>query len=116
MGAISRSRRSRAWAILLGYNAPFVLWTVAAVVRAWTGSGGWWPCPVAALLGWCPSCGLTGAYAALLSGRGVASAWFAVVFGGFVANAAWSVVRAWRAGSPSRTAGLGGPERTDHLC
>jgi len=97
MAASSRSNRSRAWAILVGYNAPFVLWTAAAAVRALIGGGSWWPCPVRALLGWCPACGLTGAYAALLGGRGVQSAWFLAVFVAFVANAGWSLVRARRA-------------------
>ena len=56
--------------VLVIHNVPFAVWTAYAAYRAissgGTGAGGW-PCPVQVVFHWCPSCGLTGAYARLLS-------------------------------------------------
>lgn len=92
----STSRRARAAAVLAGYNLPFIAWTGAAVVRALGHGNIPWRCPVGALLGWCPACGLTHSYAALLRGEGLQNPWLGVVLVGFVVNLAWSLVKAGR--------------------
>lgn len=86
------SVQRRAWDILVGYNLPFTLWTLFAMlrpaipVRAWS-------CPVQAGLHFCPSCGLTGAYAQLLRGNGIDDYSLAPVLAAFAVNGLWSIVK-----------------------
>lgn len=79
-------RRRRAWAILAGYNLPFVLWSGYALYRVFEPGASLF-CPVRAVLGWCPSCGLTGEYATILSGHAPHHELIWVVLAGFVVNA-----------------------------
>ena len=95
--------RRRAAAVLIGYNLPWACWTAYAIVLALGPGVGGWPCPVHALLGWCPSCGLSHAYADLLRGEG-AGWWLATVLLLFAANAAASLARARRVSAASTTA------------
>ena len=92
----STSGAARAAAVLAGYNFPFIAWTGAAIVQALDLGGLPWRCPVEALLGWCPACGLTHSYAALLRGEGLQNLWLGAVLAGFVVNLAWSLVKAGR--------------------
>jgi hypothetical protein len=96
--------------IILGHNLPLLLWSAAAVARVFGPAGPGFPCPVKALLGWCPGCGLTDAYARFLSGRGIDNPWFAVVFAGFLGNLAWSLVKAGRVSPGGTKAGRTGAE------
>jgi hypothetical protein len=82
----------RVAAILIGYNLPWLAWTAYAAVLAIAPGTGGWSCPVHAMLGWCPSCGLTHAYADLLRGGG-AGWWLSTILLLFVANALMSL---WR--------------------
>jgi hypothetical protein len=93
---------SRRAALLLGYNLPFMCWTAYAAWRAWGGPGLGF-CPTHALLGWCPSCGATTAYAAWLRGAGRPEPFFFLLIVGFVALAIWSVVRCQRLTRDLRT-------------
>ena len=87
--------RARRRSILIGYNLPWLLWTGFALLRPELGMLARWECPVRALIGWCPGCGLTRGYAEFLRGEGLSSPWLAVVLAGFVANAIWSIALAW---------------------
>lgn len=80
------------WPILLGYNAPFALWTAYALAKPLLGSQGAW-CPTHALLGWCPTCGLTGRYAELLYSGRLPDAWTCCILAAFLATAGWSIFR-----------------------
>jgi hypothetical protein len=88
-------RRRRAWAILAGYNLPFALWSGYALYRVFA-PGAALGCPVRAVLGWCPSCGLTGEYATILSGHAPKHALIWVVLAGFAVNALVSVLKVRR--------------------
>ncbi|MHB0939825.1 MAG: hypothetical protein ACYC6A_25805 [Armatimonadota bacterium] len=48
-------------------------------------------CPVHALLHWCPGCGLTSAYALLLTEGRIVDLKFLVVWGAMLFNLLWSV-------------------------
>ena len=87
-----KATESRGIRILLGYNLPFLLWTMGAVLLAVTGSAPHFPCPLQSLLHFCPACGLTREYAAFMKGS-TASPYFLVVFGLFILNTAWSLVK-----------------------
>jgi hypothetical protein len=76
---------------LLGYNLPLVLWTLAALFQVWTGHGIFNMCPVHKLLHWCPGCGLTRAYAVLLTEGRIIDMKFLIVWGALLFNALWSV-------------------------
>jgi len=89
----SVSRKHRAWQVVIGYNLPFVLWTLFALLQTAAPVGGW-PCPVQAVLHVCPSCGLTGAYTQFLRGGGMVDWRLGVVLMGFAANGAWSIAKA----------------------
>ena len=92
--------------LVIVHNLPFAAWTTYAVYRAiisdGTGAGGW-ACPVQEILHWCPSCGLTGDYARLLTsfwiGRpGIGdNQWLQAILAGFLVNAGWSLHLARRA-------------------
>lgn len=86
------SLQPRAWHVLVGYNLPFTLWTAFAMLRRAVPVRTW-ACPVQAAFHFCPSCGLTGAYADLLRGNGIDDYWLAVVLGGFAANGMWSIIK-----------------------
>ncbi|MEX0702952.1 MAG: hypothetical protein WD069_12730 [Planctomycetales bacterium] len=89
-------------AILLGYNLPWLLWTLAALAIA-AGSGGVpGPCLTARWLGWCPGCGLTREYAQFLRGEGLPGAWAGAILAGFVLNAAVSLWKAHRVAARGR--------------
>ena len=89
----------RALAILIGWNLPWILFTAyALVVLAWSGPAGW-SCPIDHVLGMCPGCGSTRAYADLLGGRAPGTWWIVPVLNGFAINAVWSVVKAARVGA-----------------
>ena len=97
----SRSNsRSRAIGIVIGYNLPFALWTAAAVYKAIGLAVGLWPCPINAIFGWCPGCGMTRTYAALLCGEGVANLWFLTILALFLVNLAVSLIKARRIATP----------------
>lgn len=91
--------------LVIVYNLPFAAWTTYATYRAimsgGTGEGGW-PCPVQAILHWCPSCGLTGDYARLLTSvwvgqPDVENLWLIGILALFLINAGWSLHLARRA-------------------
>jgi len=84
-------KHNRALSILLGYNAPLILWTLSALFQVWTGHGLLGACPVRALLHWCPGCGLTRSYVALLTERRIADIKFLIVWGALVLNLLWSI-------------------------
>gem|GEM_PF-7047246 len=77
--------------ILLGHNLPFFLWTGVALFRCAAPEVFKWPCPVRAVLHWCPGCGLTDSYAGFLAGRGWDHPLFPVVYAGFLLNFCWSL-------------------------
>lgn len=91
MQMAARFRKNRALSILLGYNLPLILWTAATVYQAWTGRGLPGACPVRALLHWCPSCGLTSAYALLFSEGRIADVKFLVIWAAMLFNLLWSI-------------------------
>ena len=102
----SKSRaRSRALAILVGYNLPFALWSAAALLRVWRGGRSLWPCPIKSIVTWCPACGLTRAYAALLRGEGLQSAWLGIILLIFIANMAHSLLKARRVSMQEKSGG-----------
>ena len=83
----------RALRILIGYNLPWLLWTVWALF-AFCFESSVWRCQVKALLGWCPGCGLTRSYAQLIAGRVPDHPLLPIVLLGFVFNFAYSVYKA----------------------
>ena len=89
------------WRILLGYNLPFLLWSLSALQQAWTTVRLELPCPAHSLLGWCPACGLTRDYAALLRSEAPQPGMLYVVLAAFVLNSCWSLVKARRAPIPA---------------
>ncbi|MDD4900165.1 MAG: DUF2752 domain-containing protein [Candidatus Omnitrophica bacterium] len=86
-------RRSRD--IILGYNLPFILWSIAAAAQVFFRHN--LPldfCPYNRFFGWCPACGLTASYAQFLKGQGFSNNWFAVIFLLFVGNFFFSILKA----------------------
>jgi hypothetical protein len=86
----------------LGWNLPFLLWTAWAGATAWVVPALGWGGGLGACLvrragaPWCPGCGLTTAYAGLLS-EGRWPGWFpAAVIGGFVVILIGTAVAWWR--------------------
>ena len=77
--------------ILIGYNLPWAVWTLFAVFQAVSGGVHVLRCPIHALLGWCPGCGMTTAYVALLREGRITSPWSALILTGFLANFLWSL-------------------------
>ena len=86
------SLQRRAWHVVVGYNLPFVLWTIFAILRP-AMPVRVWSCPVQGVLQFCPNCGLTGAYTQLLRGNGIHDFWLGIVLLGFAANGIWSVIK-----------------------
>jgi len=70
---------------------PLLLWTLAALFQVWTGHGLLGVCPVRALLHWCPGCGLTRAYAILLTEGRITDVKFLIVWGVMLLNLLWSI-------------------------
>jgi hypothetical protein len=105
--------RRRALAILVGHNLPWALFTGWALIRV-IAPGSALACPIDSVLGWCPSCGLTGAYAALLSGQAPHHPLLWPVLALFAASALWSlhraraVLRQVPTGAPAATASAAG--------
>ncbi len=93
----SVSPKRRAWRIVIGYNLPFVLWTMYAGLRALVPLAGW-SCPVQATFHACPGCGLTRAYTDLLTGGGLSNLWLACILAGFAGNAVASICKVSRVG------------------
>ncbi len=84
------------WQIVIGHNAPFAFWTAYALARPFTtGDRGLW-CPTHAVLGWCPTCGMTGEYTGLLYTGRMPSLWTILVLTAFVAIFGASIYRALR--------------------
>lgn len=88
-------RLRRAAAIVLGYNAPFILWTGYACWKA-AGMAGFGFCPLHSWLGWCPACGATQQYADLLREGRAPGLFVSAILCGFALNAAWSLFKATR--------------------
>ncbi|MBN1521944.1 MAG: DUF2752 domain-containing protein, partial [Candidatus Aureabacteria bacterium] len=97
-GTTSRNKKDfRSLYILIGYNFPFILWTIAALIKAESSiSIAMWSCPVERFLGFCPGCGLTREYTKFLKGQGIESLWFAALLFFFVANFFYSLFKAYR--------------------
>jgi len=91
----------RRWRILVGYNLPLALWTALALGGAALESVARWRCPVHAVVGWCPGCGLTSAYHRFLRGEALPDVWLGIVLAGFAANAIRSILKAQN--SPAAT-------------
>jgi len=90
----------RRWAILVGYNLPFFLWTCFALFRSLI-QVEFWACPLRTVAGWCPGCGLTRTYAKFLEHQGLGSHWLGVILACFVANGIWSIIKTNRlSGNP----------------
>jgi len=89
--------RRRQVAMLLGYNLPVICWLGYALLRPWVAAGGLW-CPTHALLGWCPSCGLTTEFSAFLYAGRWPSPLAAAVLLGFAGLAGWSLHRCQQVG------------------
>ena len=87
------SLQRRVWRVVVGYNLPFVLWTIFAILRPAIPVRVW-SCPVQGVLHFCPSCGLTRAYTQLLQGNGIHNCCLAIVLVGFGANGIWSIIKA----------------------
>ena len=86
-------RRPGRWQMVIGSNAPFALWTAYAVARPFTtGASGLW-CPTHAILGWCPTCGMTGEYSDLLYNGRVPGWWTIIIIAAFIAVAGASMYR-----------------------
>ncbi len=84
--------RRRQLAVMAGYNLPFICWLGYALVRPWVAATGLW-CPTQAVLGWCPSCGLTSDFSAFLYAGRWPNPLTAAALVGFAAVAAWSLRR-----------------------
>ena len=89
-------RTARAVSILIGYNLPFALWSAYVLATGSMSHAPGWTCPVEAILGWCPGCGLTGAYRALLFQGQLTGWWLPAVLAGFAGNGVWSCMKAAR--------------------
>ena len=89
----SADPRRRALAIIVGHNLPWALFTGWALIRV-VMPGSAMSCPIDWAIGCCPSCGLTGAYAELLSGHVPHHALLWPVLALFVGSALWSLYRA----------------------
>lgn len=91
--------RRRALAIIVGHNLPWALFTGWALIRVVMPGGEGAPslalsCPVDWVMGCCPGCGLTGAYATLLSGHAPHHPLLWPVLALFAFSALWSLYRA----------------------
>lgn len=91
-------KATRPWVILIGYNTPFILWTgyalASPVLRSLGGGGVGTFCPTHALFDWCPGCGTTSAYSALIYEGRIPDLWTSGLLLGFVIMAIWSLYRA----------------------
>jgi hypothetical protein len=92
----SGSLVARRCQILLGYNLPFLLWTLYAATGAVISGVSLWLCPIHPIAGWCPGCGLTRQYIQLLRGDSLPTLWGGLVLATFVLNVGCSIVRASR--------------------
>jgi hypothetical protein len=91
--ADGQAGRASRWQMALGHHIPFALWTAYALVRPFTaGNGGLW-CPTHALLGWCPTCGMTSEYTDLLYHGRIPGWWTITILGAFIAIAGTSLCR-----------------------
>mgnify|MGYP000120121134 CR=1 FL=1 len=89
--------RRRALAIGVGWNLPWALFTGYALIVLALGDHAGWGCPIDRLIGRCPGCDLTRAYADVLSGHRPGNWLIVPVLIGFGINAGWSLARARRA-------------------
>lgn len=85
--------RRQALAIIVGHNLPWVLFTGWALIRVVV-PGSALSCPIDSLIGCCPGCGLTGAYADLLTGHAPHHVLLWPVLALFAFSALWSLYRA----------------------
>lgn len=78
--------------MIVGHQAPLALWTAYALLKPWLGGGGAW-CPTHHILGWCPTCGMTGEYSALLYTGRIPGLWTCCVLLAFAATSCWAFIR-----------------------
>ena len=82
--------------IFFANNTPFIVWTLYAVYRALVPELLSWQCPVKAIFGFCPGCGLTSSYVRLIKGGGINSIWFLIIYTGFIINLIYSLIKIYR--------------------
>lgn len=75
------------------YNVPFILWTGFVIFKvSYHNNDFMWSCPVHRLIGFCPGCGLTHAYMALIKYGRFVNPWFTVILALFILNLLRSIL------------------------
>ncbi|MEI8350237.1 MAG: DUF2752 domain-containing protein [Candidatus Omnitrophota bacterium] len=78
-------------ALFLGYNFPFIVWTLISTWYAIFSVHVAYTCPIQIIFSNCPGCGLTRSYAQLLQGKTPDNWWFWAVLFGFAINFVYSL-------------------------